>query len=149
MLKHTAKQPSATKYRFAALGIVIDCPCLNPAKRCFVAEGRIALPFMAWFPADVRRKAKMWKIRSSAANARLSTAKKVKANPWLVAGCTYGPCFLFIGFSRTLADPFKHDLDTLLMFALGAVFLMTGFGMLYVNQQRLERRLDELERVEN
>jgi len=34
----------ATKYRFAALGWIP-----SPAKRRFLAEGRLAVPFMAWF----------------------------------------------------------------------------------------------------
>ena len=91
----------------------------------------------------------MWKIRSSAANARLSTAKKVKANPWIIMGCTYGPCCLLIGTSRILKYPFGRDFDTYLWLALGSILLMVGLAMLYANQQRLERRLDELERLKN
>ncbi len=91
----------------------------------------------------------MWKIRSSAANAKLLTAKKTKANPWIIAGCTYGPCCLFIGVSRILPHPFGRDLDTYLWMALGTILLMVGLGMLSANQQRLERRLDELERLKN
>ena len=91
----------------------------------------------------------MWKIKSSSANAKLSIVKKAKANPWLIAGCSYGPACLYIGFSRTLIDPFGRNLDRLLFFALGTILLMVGLGMLSANQQRLERRLDELERLKN
>ena len=91
----------------------------------------------------------MWKIRSSVANAKLLTSKKVKANPWIIMGCTYGPCCLFIGVSRTLEHPFGRDFDCYLWMALGTILLMAGLGMLYANQQRLERRLDELERMKN
>ncbi len=91
----------------------------------------------------------MWKIRSSAANARLLTAKKIKPNLWIIAGCTYGPCCLFIGISRMLGRPFGRDFDSYLWMALGTILLMVGLGMLYANQQRLERRLDELERLKS
>ncbi len=91
----------------------------------------------------------MWKIRSSTANAKLSATKKTKANPWIIAGCIYGPCCLFIGVSRILPRPFSHDLDTYLWMAMGTILLMAGLGMLYANQQRLERRLEELERLKS
>jgi hypothetical protein len=41
----TAIQPSAKKYRFAALGLLLNYSCLNPAKRCFVASALISRVF--------------------------------------------------------------------------------------------------------
>ena len=91
----------------------------------------------------------MWKIRSHAGNAALRTAVKVKANPYLILGITYGPVGIYHGLYLTLPKPYGHDLDTHLFIAGGTLLLMFGLLSLYGNQQRLERRLVELERLKS
>ena len=84
--------------------------------------------------------------------AKPSNTEKPQAeiNSFLPFILSFGPVLMFSGFYKAFTNAVgANNLVTVSFEVVGTLLLALGLGMLLANQQRLERRLDELERLRN
>ncbi len=80
--------------------------------------------------------------------AALASTNKTKTSPFLIAGIVFGPILMLMGLHYPLLLETKRpDWFGYGIAVAGTFVLILGLSMLLAKQQKIERRLDELERL--